>query len=111
MREVTTLTVGVDLGDVRSEYVVVDAGTGEVVDEGKVAMKRPAMRAWLASLPRARVALEAGSQSAWVTHLASDTDLFSRQVLQRIGWFRDGPRPRPARPPAATAKATALPPF
>lgn len=67
-----TLTVGLDLGDRKSQYCVLDHVTGEVMDEGKVAMVRPKMEEFLRTLGRSRLVLEAGTQSAWVTHLAEE---------------------------------------
>jgi len=58
------LTIGIDLGDRWGHYCVLDA-QGDVAEEGRVRMTRTALSAHF-SCPRACVAIETGSQSAWV---------------------------------------------
>ena len=41
------LVVGMDLGDKYSSYCVLDADSGEVVEEGRVGTKEAEIRAWL----------------------------------------------------------------
>lgn len=69
MLEDTTMTVGVDLGDRRAQFCILDQATGEIREEGKVMMTPVRMEEFLSRLGTARVVLEAGPQSAWVTHL------------------------------------------
>jgi transposase len=58
-------TIGIDLGDKLSRYAVVDA-EGEVVEEGSFRNRAESIAKHLGERPRARVALEAGGQSAWI---------------------------------------------
>lgn len=59
------LSVGLDLGDRRSCYAMVDAA-GELVEEGEFANTQAGLEGVLGGRPRARVALETGSQSGWI---------------------------------------------
>lgn len=64
------LTIGIDLGDRWGHYCVLDAD-GEITEEGRVRMTRTALSAHFSG-PHARIAVETGSQSAWVNeHLCS----------------------------------------
>lgn len=70
MREVTSFTVGLDLGDRRSRFVVIDTRSGEVSEEGWVGSERAALESWAESrsgLGRMTVVMEAGSHSPWVS--------------------------------------------
>jgi transposase len=58
-------TIGIDLGDKVSRYAVVDA-EGEVVEEGSFRNRGESIGKHFGERPRARVALEAGAQSAWI---------------------------------------------
>ena len=58
------LTIGIDHGDRWGHYCVLDA-QGDVAEEGRVRMTRTALSAHFSG-PGARVAIETGSQSAWV---------------------------------------------
>jgi transposase len=58
--------VGIDLGDVWGHYCSID-DQGERIDEGRVKMTRRALSNLLEELPPTRVAIEAGSQSLWVS--------------------------------------------
>lgn len=65
-----SLTIGIDLGDRWGHYCVLDA-EGEVVEEGRLRMTRSAFTAHFSG-PRARVAIETGAHSAWISqHLSS----------------------------------------
>jgi transposase len=65
------MTVGIDLGDRRSHYVVMDAA-GEVIEEGQLATRPAAFRQRFASMARARVVLEVGPQAGWVGRLLGE---------------------------------------
>jgi len=70
------MTVGLDLGDRRSRYCLRTAT--EILEEGSLIMNRGAMRRGLkrlAKLGAQRVVLEAGGQSAWVSHLIRELGL------------------------------------
>ncbi len=62
------LTIGIDLGDRRSRFYVV-GGRGELVEEGWAATTGTGVREWLERYPGARVVLEAGTHSPWVSRL------------------------------------------
>lgn len=63
-------TMGVDLGDRTSCYCVLN-GTGEVVEEGKVATTKTGLVPVFGARPRCRIALEVGTHSPWVSRLLS----------------------------------------
>ena len=60
------LTIGIDLGDKRSRYCVLDAA-GKVIEEGSVANTRESLGKHFGGLGRARIALETGTQSGWIS--------------------------------------------
>lgn len=61
-------TVGLDLGDRKTHFAVIDGG-GDVVERGVVATGRDALRARFALLPPSRVVLEVSTHSRWVSAL------------------------------------------
>ena len=63
------LTIGIDLGDRRSRVYVLDCD-GACIHEGWVQAGRPAWEAMFARFPEARVVMEAGTHSPWVSRLA-----------------------------------------
>ncbi len=65
----TATTLGIDLGDRHSWVCRLDE-KGHVVSESRVRTKVEALRECFASLAPARVALEAGTHSGWVSRLA-----------------------------------------
>jgi transposase len=64
------LTIGLDLGDKYSEGCVVDA-SGEVVETFRVRTTQPALDRALARFGKARVVLEVGTHSPWMSRGAS----------------------------------------
>ena len=64
----STLTIGLDVGDRRSQYGLLD-GEATVRATGSVQTTRDALTALFAALPPARVGLEAGIHSPWVSRL------------------------------------------
>lgn len=62
-----TWTVGLDLGDRQTEVCVLDAG-GAIAKRGRVATT-PVALTQLAQRPRARVVLETGTHSPWVSRV------------------------------------------
>ena len=68
-RTVNQLSIGIDLGDRYSQLYVLDRATGEVVEEGRIRTTRTAFEQRFAEMPRARVALEVGTHSPWVSRL------------------------------------------
>lgn len=69
----TTLTIGIDLGDRKSHICVLDA-SGGIVEEGRIATTPKALRARFEGLAPARIALEVGGHSAWVSELLKELD-------------------------------------
>jgi transposase len=67
------LTIGLDLGDRSSFYCVLD-GAGEVILEDRVATNPEAMKKTFSTMPRARIALETGTHSPWVSRFFSSWD-------------------------------------
>ncbi len=69
--KVDAKTVGLDLGDRFSHFVVLDE-FGEELEEGRVATREEALRKLFSGCPRMRVALETGTHSPWVSRLLKD---------------------------------------
>jgi transposase len=61
------LTIGIDLGDKRSWYCVLDRD-GEKVAEGSLSNTAAALAKHFGGLKRARIALETGAQTGWISH-------------------------------------------
>jgi transposase len=59
-------TIGIDLGDVWSHYCTLNED-GEVVDRGRFRTIPKAVEKWFTDLPPARVAMEAGTHSIWIS--------------------------------------------
>jgi transposase len=66
MVNATTMTIGIDLGDLRSEVCLLD-GAGVVKGRLSVATTRSGLEKRLAALPPSRVVIEVGSHSPWVS--------------------------------------------
>jgi transposase len=64
-------TVGLDLGDRSSHFVVLDV-EGQLVEEGRVATQDSALRKRFCGCERMRIALETGTHSPWVSRLLKD---------------------------------------
>ena len=71
MNENTTLFVGLDLGDRHCHMVIVDRD-GELIEESRVATTQTALRRKFSSLAPARVAMEVGAHSRWVSQLLQE---------------------------------------
>jgi transposase len=73
MRDVSrskpSITVGIDLGDKYSHLCVLDAESGEVIEEGRLRTTPEAFRRRFASQRPMRIAIEAGTHSPWVSRL------------------------------------------
>ena len=61
-------SIGIDLGDKRSKYCFLDVD-GAIVAEGSLATTREECAVYFSALPPARMALEVGIHSAWVSEL------------------------------------------
>lgn len=64
-------SIGIDLGDKTSDYLVLD-DSGEVVDQGRVRTRDPHLRRLLSGFSSTQVAIEVGAQSPWVSRLIRD---------------------------------------
>lgn len=64
--------VGIDLGDRFSQVHVLSTESGEHLEQGRIATTKEGFTARFADAPRARVALETGTHSAWVARLLAD---------------------------------------
>ncbi|MGH7387653.1 MAG: IS110 family transposase [Candidatus Methylomirabilales bacterium] len=71
LNKVEAKTVGLDLGDRFSHVLVIDA-QGQVVEEGRVAMREETLRKRFSGRPRMRIALETGTHSPWVSRVLKD---------------------------------------
>jgi Transposase len=61
-------SIGLDLGDKRSPYGFLDVD-GEIVTEGSLAPTREEFTAYFSAIPQARMAVEVGTHSAWVSEV------------------------------------------
>src|ERR1700753_1616661 len=60
------LTIGIDLGDVWSHYCTLNQ-QGEVIARGRFRTTPKAIDKWFTDVPHARVAMEAGVHSIWIS--------------------------------------------
>jgi transposase len=60
------ITIGIDLGDVWSHYCTLNQA-GEVVDRGRFRTTPKAIEKWFTDVGPARVAMEAGTHSIWIS--------------------------------------------
>jgi len=60
------MTIGIDLGDVWSHYCTLNE-KGEVVDRGRFRTTPTGVERWFTDLPSARIAMEAGTHSIWIS--------------------------------------------
>ena len=63
-----SITVGVDLGDRWSHYCMLNED-GEVIEEGRIASTEAGIRRQFEGEPAARVAMECGTHSPWISRL------------------------------------------
>jgi transposase len=65
------LTIGLDLGDRFSHFVALDAD-GAVSEEGRLRTTPDGLRGRFGTMPRTRIAIEAGAYSHWVSRLLTE---------------------------------------
>lgn len=70
MAQGITETIGLDLGDRYTQYSILDQRSGEEVGSGRVRTTPSGVEAFLTNYPRARVVLEVGTHSRWVSQAA-----------------------------------------
>lgn len=64
--------VGVDLGDKKSQFCVMDLSSGVVEEETRLPTTRTAFERRFGGVARMRIALEVGTHSPWVSRLLSE---------------------------------------
>jgi transposase len=67
------MTIGIDLGDVWSHYSTLNED-GEVVDRGRFRTTPSGAEKWFTDLPRARIAMETGTHSIWISEQLRELD-------------------------------------
>jgi transposase len=70
-RERPRMTAGLDLGDKYSYLCLIDQGSGEIMEEGRLRTTPEALRRRFSSERPLRVAIEAGTHSPWVSRVLS----------------------------------------
>ncbi len=68
--ELPAMTIGLDVGEKTSYYVMLNQ-RGKVVEEGRIGTTEKELEKHFAGRGRARIAIEVGSQSAWLSRLLS----------------------------------------
>jgi transposase len=71
-REQPKTTAGLDLGDKYSYLCLIDTGSGEVIEEGRLRTTPEAIRRRFASERPLRIAIETGTHSPWVSRLLEE---------------------------------------
>ena len=83
------LTIGIDLGDVWSRYCTLNQ-QGEVIDRGRFRTTPKAVDKWFTDVPHARVAMEAGVHSIWISEqLGHEVIVANVRELRAISPFRN----------------------
>jgi transposase len=65
-------TMGLDVGDRKSHFCVLDETTGEILREGTVATRREDLRVFLSGFPTMRVVQETGGHSPWISAVVEE---------------------------------------
>jgi transposase len=71
-REQPKTTAGLDLGDKYSYLCLIDTGSGEVIEEGRLRTTPEAIRRRFASERPLRISIETGTHSPWVSRLLEE---------------------------------------
>jgi transposase len=71
-REQPKTTAGLDIGDKYSYLCLIDTGSGEVLEEGRLRTIPEALRRRFASERPLRIAVETGAHSPWVSRLLEE---------------------------------------
>ena len=66
------VTAGLDIGDKYSYLCLIDQESGQVIEEGRLRTTPEAFRRRFASEQPMRIAIEAGTHSAWVSRLLEE---------------------------------------
>ena len=67
------ITIGIDLGDKKHAICVIDAA-GETIDARKITNHRESLRRLSKKFPTARMVMEVGSHSPWISRFFSDLE-------------------------------------
>jgi len=67
-----TETIGLDLGDRYSTWCVINQATGEEVESGRVRTTPKAMECFFGARRSARIVMEVGTHSPWVSRIAAE---------------------------------------
>lgn len=70
-KQVTTMTLGIDLGDRESVVYGFDPSSGEVMGTRRISMEPKDLEEFFAGLPPVRVVMETGTHANWVSRLAA----------------------------------------
>jgi transposase len=70
-KSVIRWTIGIDLGDLKHAICVLDR-KGEIIDERTITNHRESLRRLAKKYPKARVALEVGSHSPWLSRFLKE---------------------------------------
>jgi transposase len=68
-KEQPQLTAGLDLGDKYSYLCLIDAESGEVMEEGRLRTTPETLRRRFSSEQPLRIAIEAGTHSPWASRV------------------------------------------
>jgi transposase len=69
MDQSSSITAGLDLGDRYGQLCLIDAESGEVIEEGRLPTNPKALQRRFSGSESMRVAIEAGTHSPWVSRL------------------------------------------
>jgi hypothetical protein len=69
MTQSSSITAGLDLGDRYGQLCLIDAESGEVIEEGRLSTNPKALERRFSGSEPLRVAIEAGTHSPWVSRL------------------------------------------
>jgi hypothetical protein len=78
------MTIGIDLGDVWSHYCTLNQ-EGAVVDRGRFRTTPKAIEKWFTDLPPARIAMEAGTHSIWISEQLQELGHEVNHILRPRG--------------------------
>ena len=100
---IPVFTIGIDLGDKKHAICVLDA-EGEIIDERTITNHRESLRRLGKKYPEARVALEVGSHSPWISRFLGRTRIGSdcSQCPEAARDLPERPQKRRARRPDAS---------
>ena len=64
--------IGMDLGDKYHYYCVLDAASGDIINEGRVTCNKTSLTRLFTTLSPSRIAIETGTHSPWVSRLLTE---------------------------------------